>query len=169
MLIAGLFCLGMGLLQIGRYQVFQQNVAMAAGSNIANRAKARTASARLEIPRIGLSVAVLEGDSSENLALGAAHLTDTAALGSREGKAAIAGHRDSSFRNLGAVRVGDRIVIHAGGDFSYRVTGTKTVDARDTSALAADGRPRLTLITCYPFHYVGPAPQRFLVEAELEN
>lgn len=121
---------------------------------------------RLEIPRIGLSVAVLEGDTKENLAVGAVHLTDTAALGSAIGNAAIAGHRDSAFRRLGEARCGDEIIVHGEQDFVYRVTRTRIVNANDTSALAEDGRGKLTLITCYPFHYVGNAPRRFLVEAE---
>jgi sortase A len=168
MLIAGFFCLGVALLQIGRYQLFQRNIALAALPRVGNPA-ARPALARLEIPRIGLSVAVLEGDSSKNLALGAAHLKDTAALGSPDGRAAIAGHRDSAFRDLGAVRVGDQIVIHSSQNFAYRVTRTRIVDASDTSALASDGQGRLTLITCYPFNYLGNAPRRFLVEAEIER
>jgi len=165
MLIAGSFCFCMWLVQFGRYEGFERGLAQEAFATVA-MPTAMAASTRLEIPRIGLSVAVLEGDSSDNLALGAAHLTDTAALGSH-GNAAIAAHRDLAFRGLGDVKVGDRILVHSFKDFAYRVTGTRIVNASDTSALADDGRARLTLITCYPFRYVGSAPQRFLVEAEL--
>ena len=156
-LVAGVFCLGNAVAKAGRYQTFEQTAIASAHAPKVTQ---------LEIPRIGLSVAVLEGDTKENMALGAVHLTDTAALGSDSGNAAIAGHRDSAFRRLGEVRGGDEIVVRGETDFVYRVMRTRIVSADDTAALADDGQARLTLITCYPFHYVGSAPRRFLVEAE---
>ena len=157
-LVSGVFCLGSAALNLGRYEVFEHRVI--AASVPAARVT------RLEIPRIGLLVAVIEGDTKENMALGAVHLTDTAALGSESGNAAIAGHRDSAFRRLGEIRSGDQIVVHGEMDFVYQVMRTRIANADDTAALSEDGRARLTLITCYPFRYVGSAPRRFLVEAE---
>lgn len=156
-LIAGLFCLASAAVPFARYERLQQTHAKPAQKGDLGR---------LEIPSIGISVSVLEGDTNENLALGVGHLTDTATLGSH-GNAAIAGHRDLAFRSLGRIHPGDEIMIHGVTELAYRVTGTRIVNAADTSTLADDGRARLTLITCYPFHYVGSAPQRFIVEAEL--
>ncbi len=161
MFVAGLFCLGSSLWQIGRYQAFERLPAV-------SPTPAKPGLSRLEIPRLGLSVVVLEGDTKDNLARGAVHLTDTAALGG-DGNAAIAGHRDSAFRLLSGIRAGDEIAIRGSAQFTYRVTGTRIVNARDTSPLASDERARLTLITCYPFHFVGSAPKRFIVEAALEK
>ena len=154
MLIAGLFCLGMGAVQLGRYEGYERRTA------VVNEV-------RLEIPRIGLRVAVLEGDSQGNLTLGAAHLSDTAEIGSATGNAVIAGHRDLSFRGLGELRRGDAVLIRGARDFQYTVMRTRVVQASDTSVLADGSGGKLTLITCYPFHYIGSAPQRFVVEAEL--
>jgi sortase A len=163
LLIAGIFCLGTAAAQIARYESFEHRV-------VARESKkpATPVITRLEIPRIGLTVAILEGDTSENMAVAAVHLTDTAPLGSSDGNAAIAGHRDSAFRDLGSVRPGDEIVIHAAKDFVYRVTATEIVNASDTSVLGTNGKGLLTLITCYPFHYIGSAPKRFVVQAELK-
>lgn len=160
MLIAGVFCLGIGLAQLAQYEGYERNVAVvhAAGAK----------SILLEIPRIALRVAVSEGDSREHLAVGAAHLSDTAELGSRSGNAVIVGHRDLSFRGLGELKRGDAIFVRGGRSFEYKVMRTHIVQPSDTSVLADEqGRGTLTLITCYPFHYVGSAPQRFVVEAEL--
>ncbi len=159
MLIAGVFCLGVGLAQLGRYEGYERRAGVV---------HAAAESILLEIPRIGLRVAVLEGDSREHLAVGAAHLSDTAELGSRAGNAVIAGHRDMAFRGLGELQRGDEILIRGARDFQYKVIRTHIVQASDTSVLADDeSRGKLTLLTCYPFHYVGSAPQRFVVEAEL--
>ena len=128
MLIAGIFCLGMGAVQLGRYERYERQAAV-------------TQELHLEIPRIGLRVAVLEGDSREHLALGAAHLTDTAVIGSPTGNAVIAGHRDLAFRGLGQLRRGDEIVIRGAHEFKYNVMRTRVVQASDTSVLADEGAP----------------------------
>jgi len=165
MLVAGLFCLGSSLLQIGRYEAFETLATTLPAASVLHE---QAVLGRLDVARLGLSVVVFEGDTKENMARGAVHLGDTAALGS-EGNAAIAGHRDSAFRLLSGIRLGDEISIRGSKQFAYRVTGTRIVSARDTSPLASDEQARLTLITCYPFHYVGSAPQRFIVEAALEK
>ena len=161
MFVAGVFCLTEAGAQIGRYERFQHPQTRGLTA-----VEAKNMLGHLNIPRIGISTSILEGDTIENLALGAVHLSDTAALGSK-GNAAIAAHRDLAFRGLGTIQPGDKILIHAGKDLEYRVSDTQIVKASDTSVLDDDGRARLTLITCYPFHYVGSAPQRFVVHAEL--
>jgi sortase A len=120
----------------------------------------------LEIPRLGFSAIVAEGDDDGTLKIAVGHLPDTP-LPWDDGNSALAGHRDGLFRPLEKVRVGDELKIStARGDLRYRVTETKIVDPDDLSVLDAGHRPMLTLITCYPFHYIGPAPRRFIVHAE---
>lgn len=120
----------------------------------------------LEIDRIGLSTVVVEGVDDEELQLGPGHIPGTSLPG-QDGNIAIAGHRDSFFRPLRAIRLNDTIHLHSNGkDAVYRVTSTKVVPPSDTRVLQPTSRPSLTLVTCYPFRYVGPAPMRFVVRAE---
>lgn len=120
---------------------------------------------RLEIPRVGLSVMVVEGDEDGMLQLAAGHLPDTP-WPWEAGNSAIAGHRDTFFRPLKDVRINDAIrLVTLRGTFDYTVTGARIVDADDLSVLAAGDRSSLTLISCYPFGYVGSAPERFVIHA----
>jgi sortase A len=120
---------------------------------------------RLEIPRIGLSVIVAEGDDERTLKVAVGHLPDTP-LPWQEGNAALAGHRDTFFRPLGRIRVGDDIRLATPrGHFRYRVVRHTVVDPDDLWVLDASSGAALTLITCYPFDFVGPAPRRFIVHA----
>lgn len=120
---------------------------------------------RLEIPRLNLSVIVMEGDDDATLARAVGHLPDTAFPWER-GNAVIAGHRDTFFRPLKHVREGDEIrMTTARGTFDYRVMSTRIVEPDDLSVIAPTPTPSLTLVTCYPFNYVGSAPQRFIIHA----
>ena len=120
----------------------------------------------IEIPRLGLSSVVLESDDTEALLFGVGHLADTP-LPWRGGNSVLAAHRDTFFRGLGDIRPRDVIRIRAGDrELSYHVKETKIVEPTDVEVLAPTKTATLTLITCYPFHYVGPAPQRFIVRAE---
>lgn len=121
---------------------------------------------RLEIPRIGLAAAVAEGDDEKTLKVAVGHLPDTP-LPWQEGNSALAGHRDSFFRPLRHIQVGDDIhltTVH--GTLRYRVTRHTVVDPAELWVLDPSPTAALTLITCYPFDYVGPAPRRFIVQAE---
>jgi sortase A len=121
---------------------------------------------RLEIPRIGLSAVVAEGDDEHTLKVAVGHLPDTP-LPWQEGNAALAGHRDTFFRPLRRIRVGDDIRLATPrGDFQYRVTRQTVVDPEELWVLDASSGAALTLITCYPFDFIGPAPRRFVVHAE---
>lgn len=120
----------------------------------------------LEIPRLGFSAVVAEGDDEATLAVAVGHLADTP-LPWDDGNSALAGHRDGLFRPLEKIRVGDELRVSTPrGDLRYRVFQTLVVDPDDVWVLDAGARPSLTLITCYPFRYVGPAPRRFVVRAE---
>ena len=123
----------------------------------------------LEVPRIGLSSVVLEGDDARTLGRAAGHLPDTPLPG-RPGNAAIAAHRDTFFRPLRHIRVGDVVrVMTAEADHEYVVRETRVVRPEDVWVLDPTDRPALTLITCYPFGYVGAAPGRFVVRAESQQ
>jgi sortase A len=123
---------------------------------------------RIEIPRVGVSAIVEEGYSDATLAESVGHLTGTALPG-QPGNVALAAHRDTYFRDLEDIQNGDEIYFTtATAIYKYRVSSTDIVDPSDVAVLAPSTDSRLTLITCYPFHYVGPAPKRFVVTAQLE-
>jgi sortase A len=114
---------------------------------------------RLEIPRLNLSVMVMEGDADSILRLGAGHVPGT--------PLAIAGHRDTFFRPLKDIKLNDTIKFTSPeGTSEYRVISTQIVGPTDTYVLNAKDDSTLTLITCYPFYYVGPAPKRFIIQAQ---
>jgi sortase A len=121
---------------------------------------------RIEISRLGLSVVVVEGTSAHTLRRAAGHIEGTALPG-EQGNVGISGHRDTLFRPLKDIRRDDIITVTTpGGEYRYRVVSTKVVSPENTSVLNSDGSDILTLVTCYPFYYVGPAPDRFVVRAE---
>lgn len=120
---------------------------------------------RIDIPRIGLTVAILQGTKSKTLQLGVGHIQGTPLPG-EEGNVGIAGHRDTFFRDLKDIRIGDEIQIEtAAGLSKYKVNWTQIVAPNEVSVLAPSAESAITLVTCYPFYYVGPAPKRFVVHA----
>ncbi|HKW96268.1 MAG TPA: class D sortase [Bryobacteraceae bacterium] len=123
--------------------------------------------ARLWIPRLRTTLYVVEGTSPQALRRGPGHLQGSAMPGS-EGNCIIAGHRDTHFQALKGIHTGDKIQIRTvEGTYTYRVSGTTVVAPNNTSVLEPSSRPELHLITCYPFRYVGNAPKRFVVGADL--
>ena len=121
----------------------------------------------LRIPKLGLEVPVLPGTDDITLDRAVGHIEDTALPGT-DGNTGIAGHRDGFFRGLKDIVVGDEIELetHHGKEV-YRVQRTWVVSPDDVSVLDASPTRSMTLVTCYPFYFVGPAPQRFIVRAEL--
>jgi sortase A len=118
---------------------------------------------RVEIPRLGVSSLVLEGVAGSTLRHGVGHIPRTS-LPQQPGNVGLAGHRDTVFRALQDVRPGDLILLDTlAGSYRYQVDWTRIVQPDDVSVLAAAARAELTLVTCYPFHYVGSAPERFIV------
>jgi LPXTG-site transpeptidase (sortase) family protein len=108
---------------------------------------------------------VLEGSDTGTLRLGVGRLRNSGLPGDA-GNVVLAGHRDTFFRSLREIRPGDQISLRTPqGTFPYAVDWTTVVSPRDTSVLAQTASPALTLVTCYPFYYVGSAPQRFIVRA----
>ncbi len=122
--------------------------------------------ARLEIPRLGLTVMVVEGVDDVDLKRAAGHIPGTA-LPWDGGNVGIAGHRDTFFRPLHAIQRDDIITVSAlRGTYRYLVVSTSVVSPQDVQVLYPTERDSLTLVTCFPFEYVGSAPKRFIVRAE---
>ena len=120
-----------------------------------------------EVPRLHLSAAIAEGDDESTLGKAVGHLADTPLPWQQTGNAAFAAHRDGLFRPLRDIRVNDDVrVVTAHGEFLYRVKKTQVVNPEDVWVLAPTKAATVTLITCYPFSFVGHAPQRFIVQAE---
>lgn len=125
---------------------------------------------RIEIPRLGVSTVIRAGSDARTLRLAVGHIPGTALPGD-PGNIGLAGHRDTFFRRLRDIAPDDEIrVVTPEGTFRFRVQRTRVVYPTDTWVLDDAGEPVLTLVTCYPFTYVGSAPQRFIVRAvELEE
>jgi sortase A len=120
---------------------------------------------RIDIPRLDLSVVVFEGTSDQTLARGVGHLRGSAGPGDR-GNLVLAGHRDTFFRDLRYIRQGDEVnILGPKGEFEYQVESVTIVEPDQTEVLKPGDGSTLTLITCYPFRYIGNAPQRFIVRA----
>lgn len=125
----------------------------------------RDAFGRIEIPRIGLKAIVRMGADERTLSR-AVGLVPGAALPGQSGNVVLAGHRDTFFRPLRKIRVDDRIRLHVPPEvYEYRVDSVRVVSPEETSVLQSDGTDELTLVTCYPFRFIGPAPDRFIVSA----
>jgi sortase A len=126
-----------------------------------------TALVRLSCPRLNQALLVMHGASERNLLSGPALLEGTERPGGK-GNCIIAGHRDTHFRFLKDIQSGDELLIERGQKrYRYRVTSMHIVDPTNVNLLRPESSAVLTLVTCYPFFYVGPAPQRFIVRAEL--
>jgi sortase A len=120
---------------------------------------------RIEVPRLGVSAIVLEGVGNKTLRRGVGHIPETG-LPEDGGNVGLAGHRDSFFRELKDIREHDVITLKTlEGTYEYRVEWVRIVEPSETAVLAETGSPTLTLVTCYPFYYVGSAPERFIVRA----
>ncbi len=120
---------------------------------------------KVEIPKLHLSAVVFQGTSDGILARGVGHL-DASAFPGEAGNVVLAAHRDTFFRSLRNIRKGDLVqVTTPDGMRTYAVDSTEVVRPTETSVMASTPTPTLTLITCYPFYYVGHAPKRFIVRA----
>jgi sortase A len=179
--VVGILSLGYCLVELLEVKVYQARTAR----NFANKlqltdktttAPAQTASlhhpqeggvvGRLEIPRIGVSVMVVEGIEDGDLKRAAGHIPGTALPG-EAGNVGIAGHRDTFFRPLRHIQRNDTIdLVSLQAVDHYRVVSTRVVQPEDVQVLYPTGGDVLTLVTCFPFDYVGSAPRRFIVQAK---
>jgi sortase A len=120
---------------------------------------------RIEIPRLLFSVVVVEGIDNATLRRAAGHIPGTALPG-QPGNVGLAGHRDTFFRPLKDLRIKDEIQFSTPhGNFKYEVVSLKVVEPDNVGVLAQSDENVLTMVTCYPFYYVGPSPQRWIVRA----
>lgn len=172
--IAGVLAIGFYMFEVGRCWWYQAREApsidphasQAAPLSVPRRPEPGSPVVRLIIPRLGLSATVLEGAGRRELELGPGHIPQTPLPG-EGGNIGIAGHRDTFFRPLRLIRPNDLIqLVSDGHEFSYRVISTKIVDPHEVRVLDSGEGETLTLITCYPFYFVGAAPSRFVVQAE---
>jgi len=119
----------------------------------------------IQVPRLGLNAIVVQGDSPANLRRAVGHIPKSALPG-EWGNVALAGHRDTFFRPLRAIRLGDEIQFKtAQHSLRYVVESIEVVAPNDIQVLDPSTGRDLTLLTCFPFHFVGPAPKRFIVRA----
>jgi sortase A len=122
----------------------------------------------LLIPKINLQAAILDGTSTRSLLLAPGHLSNTVWPGD-PGNAVIAGHRDTFFRRIDELAPGDAIIVkRAAREYRYSVSETSIVPPNNIAVTYSTGDTRLTLITCYPISYIGPAPKRLVVIAKLQ-
>jgi sortase A len=122
---------------------------------------------RLQIPKIDLDAYVLDGSGRKQLKLGVGRITTTALPGEK-GNAVVTAHRDTFFRHIAELKKGDEILVRRNGErMIFAMTGYKIVKPTDVSVLKQTEEPTLTLITCYPTYYIGPAPERLVVFSKL--
>ncbi len=174
LLLAGIVCLGwtaIVTLQARLYGAYQEHRLAVALTSLRNIDAASQPVCRgdfigqIEIPRIGIQAVVLEGADDKTLRLGVGHISGTALPGDN-GNVSLAAHRDTFFRPLRRIRKNDEIrVTTFKGSHEYLVDWVRVVPPVDTHVLDPAGRPILTLVTCYPFYFVGAAPDRFIVRA----
>jgi len=132
-----------------------------------NRPSGTTTVGMIEIPAVGLATRVLEGSNASTLRLAVGHIPGTALPGP-SGNVGLAGHRDTFFRPLRRIKVGDEIrFTTVAGTFKYRVISLRVVFPNAIEVLNDTQLPTLTLVTCYPFDFNGTAPQRLIVHAEM--
>ncbi|HLX75886.1 MAG TPA: class D sortase [Terriglobales bacterium] len=122
---------------------------------------------RLSIPSINLDAVVVEGVGRRDLLMGPGHMPNTPEPG-QPGNVVISAHRDTFFRHIHELKEGDYIIVErAGRRFRYQVTGKKVVEPNDMAVVQPTPGSQLTLLTCYPTYYIGPAPQRLVVFSRL--
>lgn len=132
-------------------------------------AAAPQALGRIEIPRIGVAAIVKDGDDDETLARAVGRVPGSARPG-QVGNMVLAGHRDTFFRPLRDIRVNDRIrMVVPPNTYEYKVESVMVVSPEDTNVLRSKGKEEITLVTCFPFRYIGPSPDRFVVSATRVN
>lgn len=124
----------------------------------------------LLIPALSAELPIIEGTAEEELEIGVGHFIGTAYPGQGE-QILLSGHRDTVFRDLGKLQIGDTLIIRMQiGDFIYKINSTSIVEADDTTIIRSTAPNEvLTISTCYPFSYVGNAPQRYIIYAEPIN
>lgn len=175
--VSGVIILGMGLFQIWDIKK-QEQVSLAAAKELVqeNKPKANKkefkpetgeASGLLLIPKIDAELAIVEGTDADDLEKGVGHYKGSF-YPEENGQIVLSGHRDTVFRKAGELELGDHLTMKMPyGDYTYEITGTKIVSADDASIITLqNSEEELILTTCYPFSYVGDAPDRYIIYAK---
>jgi sortase A len=121
----------------------------------------------LSIPALELELPIIQGTGTEDLKKGVGHFVQSVLPGEGD-NCVLSGHRDTVFAKLGKLKTGDQLTIKStAGSFTYEVSGVRIVDKDDKTVIVPTDHAVLTLTTCYPFSYVGPAPDRYIITANL--
>lgn len=173
---------GMVILGIGLYQLWdtkrQEQVALQAAKELVKEDQPKSkkeefmpqmgeASGLLVIPKINAELPIVEGTDADDLEKGVGHYKGSF-YPEENGQIVLSGHRDTVFRKAGDLKLGDHLTMKMPyGDYTYEITGTKIVSADDTSIITLqNSEEELILTTCYPFSYVGDAPDRYIIYAK---
>jgi sortase A len=177
LLIVGIVCLGMYVYSLVSERLYQSQAehqfeearngtARTVSATKSTRHLASSSIGRISVPRLHLSAMVAEGVDDGTLARAVGHVPGTSLPGER-GNVAVAGHRDTFFRSLQELKPNDEIVFTTlDGSFRYAVREMKIVEPNNVAVLDPTARNTLTIVTCYPFRYIGAAPKRYIVQAE---
>ena len=123
----------------------------------------------LFIPKLKATLPIFEGTSEEELEKGVGHFAGSVLPGEKD-NSVLSGHRDTVFRKLGEVGEGDLLIVKtAAGEFTYKVSKVRIVDKDDRTVIVPKPNATLTVSTCYPFHYIGAAPKRYVLVAYLSS
>ncbi len=121
----------------------------------------------LTIPALNRKLSILQGTGDEELKEGVGHFTQSVLPGEKD-NCVLSGHRETAFRQLGNLKIGDLLIVQtSAGIFTYEVKGTRIVHEDDKTVIVPTDHAVLTMTTCYPFNYIGPAPDRYIVSADL--
>ncbi len=121
----------------------------------------------LRIPKLEQTFPIIEGTGTRELQKGVGHFAQSVMPGESD-NCVLSGHRDTVFRRLGELKIGDRLVVRtAAGEFTYKISRIRIVHKDDKTVIVHTDRAVLTVTTCYPFHYVGSAPDRYILIADL--
>ena len=175
--ISGVIVLGIGLFQLWDIKK-QEKISLAAAKELVQEDKERPkkdefkpekgeASGLLLIPKIKAELAIVEGTDADDLEKGVGHYKGSF-YPEENGQIVLSGHRDTVFRKAGDLELGDHLTMKMPyGDYTYEITGTKIVSADDTSIITLQkSEEELILTTCYPFNYLGDAPDRYIIYAK---
>lgn len=180
---AGLIVLGIGTWQyahtkVKTHQALQQAKEVISQKQPAAAEKQQAVSSKppkigatagiLKIPKIKAELAIVEGTDPDDLEKGVGHYKGSYFPGDK-GQIVLSGHRDTVFRKLGELKIGNHLtILMPYGNYSYEITRTKIVKSTDKSIITLQKQhEELILTTCYPFHYVGNAPKRYIIYAKL--
>jgi len=173
LLLAGLLMLGRWVMVTQEARAYQTWAATMVDSDAPGEARASTAGrqqevvGRILIPRLGTSTVIAEGVEPGTLRKAVGHIPSSALPG-EPGNVVLAGHRDTYFSGLGKLRAGDAVRLQTRRrTYLYRVESARVTAANAVDVMRPTRRPALTLVTCYPFSMIGPAPHRYVVRAKL--